>query len=101
MAELSGEREEVPWQPAQGEGQNDGHQYPVGALVAARVVLLDGPVPEHGVDVLVEEGGEADGHDELQEEDGHRVHLLSDEGRPHLGAVRLCVEKGGRGAGGW
>ena len=71
MAELRHQDEQVPWQPAQGEGQHHGDEDTVGALAAACVVLLDGAVPQHETDVFVEERREADGQHELEEEDGH------------------------------
>ena len=75
LVELGRQHEEVPGQPAHGEGQHDGDQDAVGALVAARVVLLDGPAPQHVADVGVEDGGEDEGQDELQQEAGAGVHL--------------------------
>ena len=65
VVELGRQHEEVPGQPAHGEGQHHGDQDAVGALVAPGVVLFDWPVAQHVTDVGVEDGGEDKGEDEL------------------------------------
>lgn len=75
VVELGRQHEEVPRQPADGEGQHHGDEDAVGALLASGVVLFHRPVAQRVANVRVEDGGEGEGEDELQQEAGAGVHL--------------------------